>query len=71
MSKENEPFNTYAESFKTRIDLLRDLARDRNRGIDDFLSLLSSRLECETKYGVALDKIGKTSQKLNKGYFIL
>lgn len=41
MSKENEPLSTYADSFKTRIDLLKDIARDRNKGIDDFLGLLS------------------------------
>ncbi len=58
----------YCEAFKGRFGEMRQLAKDRNKGLEEVIALFTQRLECESQYGKALRKIGATSHSLVQGY---
>ena len=59
---------SYAEAFGDRFDIPREVNTRRLRGIENLVSLLSQRLECEAEYSKSMQKIGSTNHNLYDGF---
>ena len=63
--------SSYVDSFKMHFDVVYSITKEQNKGLADFVSIISQRLECETQYSKELNRVASLKCRLNLGYLLL
>ena len=61
----------YVDVFQFQFDLVRNITKEQAKGILEFISIISQRIECELQHSRELTRIGSLQCRLNYGYLVI